>query len=147
MLEKSVAQELQDRGAKLKEIEADAKRLADDYQVKKQEIEDLKKQMETMTAAKVEADKVMEALKAEKEAGLAEMKKLDEKIKELQAKLELTPAAQVSDGVPVGTVKDGQASESDLVDHAAVLEKLSGAEKIKYYREHEEAINKKSGGK
>jgi len=65
--------------------------------------------------------------------------KAEETAKELTAKLELAPQADVSDGVE--PVADGSVGSDADVDHVAVVNGLSGAEKIAYYREHKDKID------
>jgi len=112
----------------------------DDYKAQNEAltttIEEVKKDLEAKVAEASESEENFESEMQEKDEEIAV---LAEQIEEMKAKMELTPVAEATDGQE--PVEDGSVS-TDEVDHVAECEKLSGAEKIAYYRAHKEEIDK-----
>lgn len=141
-MEMSIREKMQALEEKLANVEKDAKAMqvaCDDYKV---ENEALKEQVAQANAAIQEKDEAyaeeVDQLKAELEEKDVALVDANESIEQMKANMELSPAAEVIEGAE--PVADGSANAED-VDYVAEMNKLSGAEKIAYYRANSEKID------
>lgn len=135
----SIAQQLQERSDRLKTAESEIQRMVSDYAALKVKHEEGSKIIEALNAKVAQLEKEKGDLNKKIEDLGKEISGHVEAVSQMKAKLELSPAASLPDGVKVGLVGDGQTALP--VDHKKVMEGMSSKDKIKYYREHKDEID------
>lgn len=139
-MEMSVRQELEQfkaEAAKVAPLDAEVKRLTlalDEQKAKHTEA------VASIEAVKADAQKDKDALEAKATELAGQLAEKSAALEAAQKKLALEPFA-AGEGAKETPGEGGEAKVEKPVDHRAVVESLSGAERLKYYREHKAEID------